>query len=101
LTILVTRHLGAIEWLKRQGNIAQLVVSHLDTSTLSPGDVVIGTLPINLVAEVCARGARYLHLSLHAPLDLRGQELTVDQLDSAGARLEEYRSEFVPKEEKG
>jgi CRISPR-associated protein Csx16 len=100
LTVLVTRHSGAIEWLRRQGNVAQLVVSHLDTSTISPGDVVIGTLPVNLIAEVCARGARYLHLSLHAPFDLRGQELTVDQLDSAGDRLEEYHAEFVSPKEK-
>ena len=62
---------------------------------VTPGDVVIGTLPVNLVAEVCARGARYLNLSLDLPPEARGRELTADELETFGARVEEYRVEQI------
>ena len=55
------------------------------------GDVVIGTLPIHIAAEVHARGARYMHLSLDLPPALRGRELSAEQMNRARARLEEYR----------
>ena len=58
--------------------------------SLCPGDVVAGTLPVNLAAEVCARGARYLNLSLDLPLHARGRELDAEDMHRYGARLEEY-----------
>src|SRR5207249_10984084 len=42
-------------------------MTHLDLSDVLPGDVLIGTLPVHLAAEVCSRGARYLHLTLLLP----------------------------------
>ena len=64
---------------------------HLELSAIEPGDVVMGTLPVNLAVEVQARGARYLHLSLDVPPELRGHELSAEQMERAGPRLEEYR----------
>ena len=58
--------------------------------TRHPGDVVIGTLPVHIVAEICARGGRYLHLTLDVPPQARGRELTADDMERFGARLEEY-----------
>jgi CRISPR-associated protein Csx16 len=55
------------------------------------GDTVIGSLPVNLAAVVCRRGGRYLNLSVTLPAELRGKELSADQLDQLGARLEEFR----------
>lgn len=52
---------------------------------------VIGSLPVNLAAVVCQRGGRYLNLSVALPAELRGKELSADQLDQHGARLEEFR----------
>ncbi len=66
-------------------------LAHLDAETVQPGDVVIGTLPVNLAARVCERGGRYLHLSLEIPPDWRGRELSAVDLRRCGARLEEYR----------
>ena len=63
---LVSRHPGAIEWCLMQGYQIDHIVPHLQTDTIQAGDLVIGTLPIPLVAEVQAKGARYLHL--HLPL---------------------------------
>ena len=62
---------------------------------MRPGDVVIGTLPINLAAEVCVRGARYLHMSLDLPFEKRGLELSADEMQRFGARIEEYQVEKI------
>ena len=89
-TTLVTRHFGAIEWAARQGLHIDQKISHLDPAAIQPGDVVIGTLPVNLAAQVCERGGRYYNLSLDLPPEARGRELSADDLESYGARLEEY-----------
>ena len=87
----VTRHPGAREWAESRALRVDLHVDHLEVSAIEPGDVVMGTLPVNPAADVQARGARYLHLSLDLPPELRGHELSAEQMERAGARLEEYR----------
>ena len=57
---------------------------------VQPGDCVIGTLPVNLAAQVCARQATYLHLSLDIPAQARGQELSAEQLQTLGATLQQF-----------
>lgn len=89
-TWFVSRHPGAIAWAERQGIAVDRQVGHLDPQLVAAGDTVIGTLPINLAAEVCARGAGYYHLALRLTPELRGAELSADQLDQLGARLEPY-----------
>jgi putative CRISPR-associated protein (TIGR02620 family) len=49
------------------------------------GDRIIGSLPVTLAAAVCARGGRYLHLSLALPARLRGQALDAAQMRAQGA----------------
>ncbi|MCG5536614.1 CRISPR-associated protein Csx16 [Ectothiorhodospira mobilis] len=92
-THFVTRHSGAVEWAHHQGLAVDRQVDHLDPMDLAPGDTVIGTLPVHLAAAICERGARYLHLSLDLPPELRGRELSADDMEAAGARLEAYRVE--------
>lgn len=89
-TWLVSRHPGAVEWIYQQGISIDQQVAHLDINQVQAGDCVIGTLPIQLAAEVCARGARYLHLSVQLPFELRGQELDSSTLARLGAQLEEF-----------
>lgn len=89
----VTRHSGAIEWASLRLHIKTLAVSHLDICNVKMGDTVLGTLPVHLAAEVCARGARYLHLSLDVPAERRGDELSAADMEAFGARLEEYSVE--------
>lgn len=97
MTVLfVTRHPGAREWAAQEGIAVDEVIAHLDPERVQAGDLVIGTLPANLGAEVCARGGRYLHLSLDLPAPLRGAELTAEQMRDCGARIEEYRIERLP-----
>jgi len=45
---------------------------------------------VQLAAQVCAKGARYLNLSLDLPLSWRGRELSVEELLAVNARLEEF-----------
>ncbi|CAD84027.1 MULTISPECIES: CRISPR-associated protein Csx16 [Nitrosomonas] len=87
---LVTRHPGAIEWVARQGIQWDKHAAHLDPCEITAGDTVIGSLPINLAAEICNRGARYFNLSLNLPAHLRGRELDAATLTACEARLEEY-----------
>jgi CRISPR-associated protein Csx16 len=89
-TFFISRHPGAVEWARRQGLAVDCWLPHLDVEQVQAGDTVAGTLPIHLAAQVCDRGARYLHLSLDLPAELRGRELSADQLTLARARLESY-----------
>jgi CRISPR-associated protein Csx16 len=96
-TYFISRHPGAVAWAQGQGLHIHQVLPHLDPHTVQPGDTVMGTLSLPVAAQVCARGARYLHLSLNLPLALRGQELSAEQLRACGAHLCEYRVEPVPR----
>lgn len=87
----VSRHPGALQWAEEEGLQIDSCVDHLDVAQLAKGDTVIGTLPVNLAAEVCERGAAYLHLSLDLPLAQRGADLDADTMRRYGARLEGYR----------
>lgn len=86
----VTRHRGAVDWAREQGMAVDQMVTHLDTAAVAAGDVVIGSLPVNLAAEVCAKGARYFHLILDLPLEMRGKELTALDMNAVGARIQEF-----------
>ena len=97
-TIFVTRHAGAREWAERQGLAVDEVVDHLDPETIKPGDIVIGTLPVHLVAGICQRGGHYLHLVLNVPPEARGRELSADDMKEFGATLQEFRVTPVAQE---
>jgi CRISPR-associated protein Csx16 len=94
-TYFVSRHPGATDWAREQGLTVDCAVAHLDPAQIQAGDVVIGTLPVNLAAEVCARGGRYLHLSLDLPAAWRGRELSAADMAACRARIEEYRVQRV------
>lgn len=95
-TYFVSRHLGAIAWAKLQHLPVDHQVSHLDISTIQQGDKIIGTLPINLAAKICDIGGRYFHLSLELPAEMRGKELSADDLQHYGATVEEYLVQKLP-----
>jgi putative CRISPR-associated protein, VVA1548 family len=92
-TYFVTRHQGALDWARKHGHDDVVALSHLDTEAieaLGPGDAVLGTLPVNLAADVCARGASYLHLSINLDAEARGRPLSADEMELFGARLERF-----------
>ena len=88
-TWIISRHPAAIIWLANQGHTG-IEIDHLDIEQVQSGDTVIGTLPVNMAAEVCAIGAAYIHLSLKLPLHKRGVELSIEEMQTYGATLQQY-----------
>lgn len=94
---LISRHQGAVEWMNHMGHHYDEHLTHLnDYVELSKGDVVVGSLPINIVADLAERGVSYMHLSLYIPEHLRGIELSAEQLSKLNARLEAYQVKRLP-----
>jgi len=89
-TYFISRHPGAVVWARRHGISFDRHVPHLNPDEIQAGDTVIGTLPVNLAAEVCARGGNYLHLSVNLPATARGRELDADELDRFQATIEPF-----------
>lgn len=88
---LITRHAGAVQWLQEVVSEPYTLLAHLhDVNLVQAGDIIVGTLPVNLIATINALGARYFHLHVEMPSHLRGQELTAEELVQLGARLVEY-----------
>lgn len=94
-TYFISRHTGALDWLQQQDIQVDQQLSHFDPSTTEKDDVIIGTLPINLVAEVNQRGGHYLHLTLNLPSELRGTELSAADMTHYGASLQAYTARKV------
>ncbi|KYN26263.1 hypothetical protein AUQ44_14290 [Vibrio cidicii] len=92
---LVTRHRGAREWCQQQGYQVDQQLLHLIPDIIQPGDLVIGILPILMVAQIQQNGARYLHLSLDVPEALRGKELDSATMTRLGAKLQEFRIQAI------
>lgn len=85
-TVIVTRHHGAADWLSTRHGITGEVIAHATPDTVR-GRIVYGVLPLHLAAiasEVWSVDLPEL------PAELRGQELTPEQMDAAGARLVGY-----------
>jgi CRISPR-associated protein Csx16 len=92
-TYFITRHSGARAWAARHGYQDAMLLAHLDPAglaALQPGDCVLGTLPVHLAGQVCARGGHYFHLSIDIPPEARGRDLDADDMERFGARLEEF-----------
>ncbi len=92
----VSRHDGAIEWAKQEKLRIDRWVAHLDLAEIREGDMVIGTLPVHLAAEVCARGAEFYFLTLNLSLPQRGAELDFAAMQAARCSLQRYVVQRVP-----
>ena len=86
----VSRHPGALEWARRHDVRFDRHAAHLDVTEVRAGDTVIGSLPVHLAAEICARGAEYWNLSLDLISADRGRELSADELERSNARMERF-----------
>lgn len=89
-TWFISRHPGTLQWMQQCGPQFDRHVPHLDPADIQPGDRVIGTLPVHLAAQVCARGAAYWHLVLALPADARGRELSTQELLALGATFKRF-----------
>lgn len=99
---LITRHPGALHWAEQSGKSFDCQLAHLnDAGVVQAGDEVYGILPVNLAADVCARGARYFHITLELPPSQRGQELDAKQMQEFCADFVEFYVSRVNKNEEG
>lgn len=94
-TYIVTRHIGAIAWLKSQSIEGDLISQWEmeNTAKLAAGDFVVGVLPVPLIAKILKSGARFGLLNLpNIAFTERGKELSLAEMHQAGANVEEVRS---------
>jgi CRISPR-associated protein Csx16 len=85
-TVIVTRHSGAVEWLRRQG-ITGDVISHITDAAQIAGRRVVGALPLHLACHAAAVGS--IDMPALRP-EQRGQDLTPAEMDAAGATIQWY-----------
>ena len=87
----VSRHPGALEWILQQPQWqVDCFLRHLDPQDIQAGDVVLGTLPLHLAAEVCARGAMFYFLTLPQTADGRGSEYSAEEMQQMGCSLQRF-----------
>lgn len=87
----VSRHEGAIAWIRsRKEWHVDCFVPHLDVSVLQAGDVVLGTLPVHLAAEVCGLGAEFYFLEMPQTEARCGTEYSAEEMSAAGCRLRRF-----------
>lgn len=95
-TWFVSRHPGAIEWIKTKKHIKiDEFVTHLDIETVNKGDTIIGILPFDIAAAVCKKGGIFYALLLDQNEDNRGQEHSIQKMHQLGARLQRFRAEAL------
>lgn len=86
----VSRHAGAKQWAQNQALTVDEWLDHLDTRLIQPGDVVMGVLPVQMAADICQRGGRYLQLVIYTPSEKRGHEFNSEDLLEMDAKLIEF-----------
>ncbi|MDP8101360.1 CRISPR-associated protein Csx16 [Phocoenobacter atlanticus] len=89
-TYFISRHQGAIDWIKCQEVKIDHFIDHLNIDMIKRDDIVIGTLPIHLAAQVCEKGAKFYFLSVNVTKAQRGQELTAEQLKAQACQLQQF-----------
>jgi len=97
-TYLISRHPASIQWIEQQGIHIDKQLTHLTPEhlkKLQPQDIIIGTLPIQIVAQINQIGAHYYHLTLNIPPEYRGKELTLSHLKKFNATLIEYQAKKI------
>ena len=83
--VIVTRHTGLVEWLRQRGIMGE-VIAHATPENVDGRDVV-GALPLHLAA--LAESVTTVDMPNLRP-DQRGQDLTPEEMDAAGASLARY-----------
>ena len=93
-TYIITRHPATVQYLQEVLNVSACVITHADDSFfsgLTPEDEVIGILPAPLMAQVCSRTKKpFGHFEISLPPDLRGKELSLEDLKKLQPRIVRY-----------
>ena len=86
--IVVTRHKALVQYLKEQGLIDEntQIVSHIDNPDIIKNKIVLGVLPHSLSCLT----KEYWEISLNLPPELRGKELSVEDIKKYSKGLKRY-----------
>ena len=84
----VSRHEGAIDWAWSQGLPVDVWANHIKVSDVGADDVVMGTLPVDMIAQLNVRGVKVFFLTIPLTLAQRGIELTMEDLQKSGCYLQ-------------
>ncbi len=98
IAYLVTRHDGMLEWARRRG-FAATVIAHIDPHEMQPGDAVYGNFPLHIAAALCARGVAVWELVMTLTPEQRGQSLSADDMERAGAHFVRYFVREAPRQD--
>ncbi|AXN53384.1 putative CRISPR-associated protein [Methanobacterium virus Drs3] len=87
-TIIITRHEGAVAWLKEIKGVTGKVIPHFDEKIEVKNKKVYGTLPVHLINQIIAEGGEFYLINLPSlAFSQRGEELTPSEMEEAGAQL--------------
>lgn len=88
MAIVITRHPSLVKYLREIGIIdnTAVIISHATPENVKDRDV-IGVLPLRLIALT----ARFREVTMEVPQELRGKELTLNELKRCNPQLTEYR----------
>ena len=95
--VIVSRHEATINLLKSKYPDAE-VVNHISNPAEYSNCLIIGNLPINMIADLIKNGNRFVLVALNVPPELRGKELGEEELkkymklyEIKSLELEEFR----------
>jgi len=92
--ICVTRHPALVEYLREIGLLCETdpcpIIAHASPDDVR-GKVVCGVLPLHLAAEA----EMVVEIPLEIPAELRGQELSLEQVRSFAKPARTYRVELI------
>ena len=77
--VIVSRHPATVNLLKSRFPEAE-VVSHMTEDNIPENALVIGNLPIEMIAKVLEKGNRFVSVVLNIPPEMRGKELSEEEL---------------------
>ena len=95
--VIVSRHPATVKYLKNIWPEAE-VVDHITDPGKYRNCLLVGNLPLPMVAELLRNGNRFVMVSLNVPKELRGKELGEEELKKYVKLYEITRlelSEFV------
>ena len=92
---IINRHPATVEWFKHTYRVQATTLDYLDEQSLTlikNGDTLLGNLPLQEIAKLCAKGVNYyeIRIPVAQPTRLRGQELNLEQLKQHPPVLTQY-----------
>lgn len=102
--VMVTRHSGALEWLKRQGFEQAKVTPHFteaDVAKVTADTTIIGVLPPDVVRRIQEKGGNFVGLEMEFRDGDHKADLTADEMTTRNAKLTGFHVTMGAEADKG